>query len=289
MNPGIVSESSNHHNDFQYDLELENYLHVFCKSQLPNNSSNNTYNTAYEVAAFLASIDDDEHFCSQGNKISVNTVIKFLIKTKLVPVKKTCLYCLIDLYKDNCIDPEVNWGVLTTPGKKALLSVSGFNMLVKKVQTETLGGASYTLGTIRDLVEQRIKYEYNKTRSNKLVPYIRRATLHKYASSIMSQKVFNIFNSIGSKTKSRRAAEWSQQSTIAYTMVVAVTHFFPFVEPTVYHRKKNEICENGIELWNNVERLYSKIFKTPNPVPVTQVLPNLITSTDETTFYCTPT
>ena len=72
-------------------------------------------------------------------------------------------------------------------------------------------------------------------------------------------------------------------------IVFGVTHFLPFVEPTIYHRKKSEICDNGIELWSNVERLYSRIFNSPKPVPVTPVLPHLITSTDETTIFCTPT
>ena len=272
--------------------DLDSYLRVYCKSKLPPIPSDHEFNTPFEIAMLLSTVNDK--FTFNGKTVSVKKVIDFMINDEIVPVKKTSAYRLLDLYNDACIDSDAKWGVLATPGKKAMLSVSGFNYLVHHVQEATLGGASMTLSAIRDLVKERIHKEYKKVKNTNFLPRISRHTLHKYASRIMAEKVFNIFSSIISKTESRVAAEWSIRSTIAYAMVVAVTHFLPFIQPTEYHRKKKEICENGQLLWRLVEKAYTKILNKgcdtyTKDVQVVPVLPNLITSTDETTIYCTPT
>ena len=121
----------------------------------------------------------------------------------------------------------------------------------------------------------------------KTIPYISKQSLHKYVSRVMSQKVFNILSSINRKTESRHTAEWSRCSTICYTMAVASTHFLPFIKANEYHRKKQEVSENDAELWHLVEKAYTKIYN--KHVSVVPVLPNLITGTDKTTMFVTPT
>ena len=51
--------------------------------------------------------------------------------------------------------------------------------------------------------------------------------------------------------------------------------------------KKKDVGENGLELWNLVEACYSKIYD--KKVSVVPILPNLVTTTDETTIFVTPT
>ena len=109
--------------------------------------------------------------------------------------------------------------------------------------------------------------------------------LHSYATRILSQNVFNIHGKIPTKTETRSTAEWSHRSTISFAMSVAVTHFLPNVTPTVFHRRKKDLCDKSKELWDMVEIEYSKIYR--KPTTVIPVLPNLITSTDETTMFVT--
>ena len=107
----------------------------------------------------------------------------------------------------------------------------------------------------------------------------------------MCQKVFNIYNSILRKTESRATAEWSYRSTICFAMANAVSHFLPNVKPSEYHRKKKEVEEDGRELWDFVEREHYKIINKTSEegtVPCIPILPNLITSTGETTIHATP-
>ena len=193
---------------------------------------------------------------------------------------------MIDLYVDKALFPHSKWGLLSTPGAKALLSDEGFNYLVLFVQAKTLGGFSYPISKIKEIVKERINFEWKKNSKKQGLPYVSKISLLKYAQRIMTQKVFNILASISNKTESRHTAEWSIRSTICFVMAVAVLHFIPFIKPTEYHMKKKDIGEDGLELWTGVERLYSKIFQ--KNVSVVPVLPNLVTSTDKTTIFLTP-
>ena len=62
--------------------------------------------------------------------------------------------------------------------------------------------------------------------------------------------------------------------------MVAIAHFIPFEEPTEYHMKKKKICENRAELWNLVEKFYSKIFRSDDSVMTNRSIWNLIFDTN---------
>ena len=66
----------------------------------------------------------------------------------------------------------------------------------------------------------------------------------------MSQKVFNIHQSISPKTESRTTAENSLHNAISYAMTVGVSHFIPFTKPTKYNCPKKDLDEDGHELWD---------------------------------------
>ena len=207
-------------------VDKYNLLKLYIESSLPPVAPENEFNTPYEIATFLAVIDE-----SYG---SLFKVISCMIKEKLVPLQKSSIYNLLDLYLCKCLDINDLWSTITTPGKKALLSSQGFNYLVDYIQEKTLGGASITLAKIKNLVKERIIFEWNK-KQNKVelqLPKICKTTLQKYASRIMCQKVFNIHSSILRKTESRATSEWSFRNTICYIMAVAATHFLIDVEPS---------------------------------------------------------
>ena len=216
--------------------ELDHYLDVLCRSTLPPIPSDMEFNTPYEIAAFLSSFQKPYKW--KTYYISSFTVMNFMIRKKIVPVQKTTIYNLIDLYVSKCLHQDSCWSLISTPGTKALISVDGFNHLVQFVQDKTMGGFSIPLSEIKTLVEERILFEWRQGSKRKRLPYVSRTTLQKYASRVMTQKVFNILNSITRKTESRHAAKFSIRSTICYAMAVAVLHFLPIVKPYEYHRKK---------------------------------------------------
>ena len=229
LTPSEMPSNSPSNNDIQFF----SYLDAFVKSSLPIIQPGYEFNTPYEIGAFLASIHDD--FSFNNRKISVYTIITFLINAKIVPVKKSSLYHILELYITKDLEMDAQWSIITTPGKQPMLPAKAFNFLVDYVQSKSLGGASMTLSKIKTLVKQKIQEEWKHCIE---IPTISRTTLQKYASRVMMQKVFNIHASILRKTESRASAEWSYHSTICYSMAVAVLHFLPNVSLTAYHQKK---------------------------------------------------
>ena len=134
--------------EYDSNEELDSYLKVFCNSKLPPVKIGYKYNTPYKIGSFSASIEKSFHW--KNYTISAYTIITFLIKTNTVPVQKTSLYGLIDLFLTRSLNVDSKWGILSTPGTKALLSNAGFNHLVSYIQTKTLGGFSYPISKIKD-------------------------------------------------------------------------------------------------------------------------------------------
>ena len=185
-------------NDDNITPELDRYLKTYCNSVLPPVKKHLEYNTPYEISHFLANMETNIKWTR--HPISVFTMMTYLIKNNLVPVKKSTLYRFLDLYLCKSLHVESKWAIVTTPGVKPLLSMDGFNYLVGYIQDKTLGGLSFPLSKIKTLVKERIEFEWRKNNKKKGLPRVSKITLHKYASRIMTQKVFNILSSINRKT-----------------------------------------------------------------------------------------
>ena len=263
------------------DQDLHLFLREYCNKVLCTNTK---YCHPYQVASFL--FDLKEPFKWKCHQISRHTVIIFLIKNDYVPVQRTTLYCLIALYRDRCLCIDDSWSSLATPGNKPLLSHQGLYQLVDYVKEKTLGGASIPFSQVKKLVCERIVFEWTRRYPRHVLPSICNTTLYFHASKVMSQKVFNIHQSISSKTESCATTENSLRNAISYLMTVASSHFIPFTKPTKYNRPKKDLDEDGCELWDLVQEQYERLFKTS--VPILPGLPNLITSVDECTIFATP-
>ena len=131
---------------------IKMYLKAYVELSLPPIAVDNQYNSPYEIASFLAGVQDGIKYGSKT--ISLFTVIQFLITENLIPIKKSSIYQLIDLYLCKCLDMDLRWSTKTTPGKKSMLSSQGFNYLVNYVQEKTLGGKNITLQKIKNLVAE---------------------------------------------------------------------------------------------------------------------------------------
>ena len=189
--PSIIPSQTPTDNPSDEDIQFYSYLDAFVKSSLPVIQPGYEFNTPYEIGAFLASIHDGFNY--NNRKISVFTIITFLINAEIVPLKKSSLYRILELYITKDLEMDAKWSGITTPGKNPMLSAKGFNFLVDFVQNKTLGGASMTLSKIKELVKEKIRQEW-KNRIE--IPSISKTTLQKYASRVMMQKVFNIHASI---------------------------------------------------------------------------------------------
>ena len=78
-------------------------------------------------------------------------------------------------------------------------------------------------------------------------------------NKVKSQCVFNLYNNVNNKSESRITAEWSIRSTLAYTLIVAVNHFIPLSQPSIYNPKKSDLNDEALELWNLCEKSYNHI------------------------------
>ena len=106
------------------ESRIEGYIKVLCTSRLPPVKSDTEYCTPYEIAMFLSEIQDGVRFEKQY--ISAYTVMTYMIRNKIVPLKKTALYCILDMYLSKTLDPDSKWSIITTTGLKSLLSNAGF-------------------------------------------------------------------------------------------------------------------------------------------------------------------
>ena len=97
-------------------------------------------------------------------KFSVNShvITKFrliihLVEKKLVPVKKTTLYTMIERYSGGLIDENATWSELTKQGTKPYLTHRDFNSLVLSISNKTSGGLAFSISEIRNEIKKAIK------------------------------------------------------------------------------------------------------------------------------------
>lgn len=134
---------------------------------------------------------------------------------------------------------DVTWTELGRYRRKALLSPKELMWLINDVKISTRGGEAMSSRELKDKLQTYIFNVHSKNRTIHLLPtLIPERTLDSLVSTIKSQCVFDIFDTVSNKTESRAIAEWSLRSMLAYTMIVTCNHFLPNVDPTYYHTKK---------------------------------------------------
>ena len=256
----------------------------YCTHELPTKIG--TYYKPYDIAQFLFKHEKDKIIIA-GKRIFKHTLMIVLMQMKVVPVTKNSLYRLVDLYRELSLSPDDIWTVATRAGKKPKLSYTGFNQLVETIRVKSEGGLSFPFSKVKKMVRATIIHETQLKRGNLTIPSVSEDTLYDYASRIMAQSVFNVnVGKIPYKTETRSTAEWSFRSTISFLLCVVLTHFIPDINPSDFHRRKSEIPEKSLMLWDIVENCYARLYK--RKTKVISILPNLVTSTDEMTLFACP-
>ena len=214
------------------DLVVEGFI----KSSFPLPDREKMY-SPYILGEYLTRHHDT---IIDGTKITRSKIINYLIAYNLIPVKKTTAYKVEGLASMGLIPKLSTWTDLSKNGRKAILTNREVTFLVDQLKMETKGGESMGSNEIKEKLKLYIQQVYAKKRQlHKLPSTISDHVLNSFVSTVKSQCLFNIYNTVANKTESRRAAEWSLRSTLAYSTIVASTHFIvPLEKPSKYHVKK---------------------------------------------------
>ena len=103
----------------------------------------------------------------------------------------------------------MTFGLNSVKWHKINVILYGFLLCSKIIQDKSVGGLAIPFSQVKNLVKERIIFEYKKTDNNH-IPSIHHDTLHDYVSKIVAQNIFNInVGKIPYKTKSRSTAEWT--------------------------------------------------------------------------------
>ena len=268
---------------------------------IPHPDKSNTYHTPL-AAVQLVNLFTNKHkqflpdFPSDNKgshwrKLSKQMIMKFMIKHLHVPIKITAFRKLMNTYDNLGYLPEMTWTELTAPGRKPLLPKVELNSIIRHIHSTTQGGNTVSRRNIQEAIEKEIKKVWSVHREERYrYTHVPTSTMNRYVHMIMSNPVFNIQSVVSNKTESRSAAEWSIRSTISYLMVVLATHFVR-AEPSAFHPKMNSLDPEILAAWELVEEVNGKslsIHSINNSIEkLIPVLPQLVTSTDETTLFIT--
>ena len=230
-------------------------------------------------------------FRTSEGMISKSRCIHYLINNNLVPVKKTTLYKLSLNVSRNLVHKDATWTDLCKDGRKGYLSPHEMIELILYLKEKTTGGVAYSTSELKREIEAKIRRSFKKKNKLYQLPLaITPSILNAYVSIIKSQNIFNIYSNVTNKTEARSIAEWSIRSTLAYTMVVATSHFIPNVKSNSFHPKKKDLSKQALEMWEIVEECYNEMLgHNETKIDLVPVLPNMVTTTDEVTIFATST
>ena len=228
---------------------------------------------------------------SHWRKLSKNMIMKYMIKHLHVPIKITAFRKLIHTHSHLGYLSELTWTELTAPGRKPHLPNLDVQAIINQIHSSTQGGNTVSRRDIQDAIQSEIKKRWSENSDERYrFSHVPTSTMNRYVHKIMSNPKFNIQTAVSNKTESRSAAEWSVRSTISYALVVLASHFVR-AEPSPYHPKMNSLDPEISAVWELVEETNNKSLSI-DPIDITikkliPVLPQLVTSTDETTLFIT--
>ena len=229
------TDAETHQSYFVEDQNDETAIKQLLSSSLPELSITSSYYNPFVVLSFLQSIP--KRALNSNTKLTRFKVMKYLVKEKLVPVRISTLYNMLNDFNVRKYSPLSPWSDFRKRGRKPYLSSGEIMILVKVLSKECEGGLAMSLSELKERINNEIRKKYSKHRKLHLLPDVPECTLNYYASIIKSQSVFNLYNDVGNKTESRATAEWSIRSTICYLMAVACNHFIPCAEQPIFHTK----------------------------------------------------
>ena len=254
-----------------------------CNFILPKERT--TY-SPYSLGLFLTRHHDT---IIDGVKISRSKIIDYLMSMGLIPVKKTTAYKVEGFVTMGVLPQFSTWTDLAKNGRKAILTNREITILVDQIKMATKGGEGMGSKCIKKRLKEYIYQVYShRGQLHKLPRDISEHTINSIVSTVKSQCIFNLYDTVANKTESRRAAEWSLRSTLAYSTIVACIHFIPLDSPSKYHVKKSDLNPEATKLWHLAETCYnSMIGDVSLKKNLYPILPNLLTTTDEVTIFAT--
>ena len=201
--------------------------------------------------------------------------IKTMIRLKYVPIGKSRLYTMYKQYLLNGLCSN-EWHIA---GRLPIVTVTAINKSVEEYQRST--GRSITgkdLGSL--LTKSRRAEAYMNGIDESQVQPVHYCTIRNYRMLTAVNSNKKIASKVQQKTENRFIAENSILSTISYLFTVAAAHLLIGVPDPKFNTvmKKHKITKGA--------RMLVQLVSSANDnAPIYNVLPGLITSTDDTTVF----
>ena len=201
--------------------------------------------------------------------------IEYIIKRKLIPIKRTALYDLLNRYRAGK-SIRNTWNA---PGRSRLLEDPD----IQAITSELINTNGSSIGA--QIVEEKIKeVQESNVRRDGLVPIMnsdkmKRTSVSNYMALIAHQPGISICRKVIDKTTSRYTAENSLISAMSLLCIIAATHFMvvPHMISDIYNEVKE--CAKG------VRTLFDMVCKVHNNLPIFVAHPHLVMSSDDTVQY----
>ena len=205
---------------------------------------------------------------------TINGKIKTMIRLKYVPIGKSRLYTMYKEFLQSDICPD-EWHI---QGRKPIITMQALNDCIE-VHHQSNGRAVTGTDIHHILIQSRTNEAIPQGAAVSQLQPIHRNTIRNYRMLTAVNKNKCIVTKVQQKTENRYIAENSILSTICYLFTVACAHLLIGTPDP----KFNNLREN--KLTKGAQILKKLVSEANNNAPIYNVLPGLITSTDDTTVF----
>ena len=199
------------------------------------------------------------------------------------------MYAILKEYKHHGNIRFKKWRDRSKTGPKPLLQKHSIDDLVDEYHKSTEGDCASSRVELESSIKDKIIEELDTLPGIHVKKdHVPSTSMQRTVDKVMALHKFNIMDTVSNKTESRSAAEFSIRSTISYMMVVLSAHFIN-APPSEFHTKHKDIQKTSV--YKLLEQLNKEAMGYCMPddqlIHLTYVLPNLITSTDESSLFIT--
>ena len=219
---------------------------------------------------------------NEKDKSKHANVTATILEEDLVPVSKGQLYEIITQVMNDNIphDSELSWGNRGRPPMMCAKEISKVAQTLNDSQGSTLDN---------DGIRQVLFESLQKRISGKgLVPITgsvepSKSTIRNYTALLANHPGISIKHSCVSKTQTRFIAENSWMSSVAFTVLVAATHFIGLSSSSPMYESQQKRLKSKSS--DGAKQLFELVWRSTESKYIFVVLPHYVFSTDDTVTY----
>ena len=196
----------------------------------------------------------------------------------MIPVKKTQIYSILDLYRKSTDSERVciTW---SSRGQPKILSDEAFEVKLKKHREDV--GRSISEDDIKDILKQGLGEIADKRNESRMsVKSPSRKSVNNYFDYAKNRRpeCFNKVEKVQQKSERRFSAERSIRGMLTYLISIACSHFT--------FRPKDPFIPDIDEATDGAKKLFELVRKQNEGLEICPVLPWFISTCDDTTLFC---